>query len=100
MKIFNWDKEKNERQKFERGISFEEVVFCIKNSQILNVLEHPNKKKYKGQRMYVVAINNYAYIVPFIDRENERFLKTIFPSRKYTSIERKSRMPQIQGVQG
>ncbi len=50
--------------------------------------------------MYVVAINNYAYIVPFIDSENERFLKTIFPSRKYTSIERKSRMPQIQGVQG
>ena len=100
MKIFNWDNEKNERLKLERGISFEEVVFCIENGQILNVLEHPNKKKYKGQRMYVVAINNYAYIVPFIDSENERFLKTILPSRKYTSIERKSRMPQIQGVQG
>ncbi len=50
--------------------------------------------------MYVIAINNYAYIVPFIDSENERFLKTIFPSRKYTSIERKSRMPQIQGIKG
>ena len=36
--------------------------------------------------MYVVAINNYAYIVPFIDGENERFLKTIFPSRKYTKL--------------
>ncbi len=86
MKIFNWDNEKNERLKFERGISFEEVVFCIENGQILNVLEHHNKEKDKGQRMYVVAINNYAYIVPFIDLENERFLKTIFPSRKYTKL--------------
>ena len=43
---------------------------------------------YKGQRMYVVAIDNYAYIVPFVDDENERFLKTIFPSRKYTKIYR------------
>ncbi len=86
MKIFNWDNKKNERLKFERGISFEEVVFCIENGQILNVLEHPKKKKYKGQRMYVVAINNYAYIVPFIDSENERFLKIKFPSRKYTKL--------------
>ena len=86
MKTFNWDNKKNERLRIERGVSFEEVVFCIENGQILDVIEHPNKEKYKGQRMYVVAINNYAYIVPFIDGENERFLKTIFPSRKYTKL--------------
>ena len=86
MKTFNWDNKKNERLRIERAVSFEEVVFCIENGQLLDVIEHPNNKKYKGQRMYVVAINNYAYIVPFIDGENERFLKTIFPSRKYTKL--------------
>ncbi len=31
-------------------------------------------------------IYNYAYIVPFIEKEDEIFLKTIFPSRKYTRM--------------
>ncbi len=86
MKTFNWDNEKNEKLKSEREVSFEEVVFCIENDQLLDVLEHPNQKKYRGQKVYVVAINDYAYIVPFVDYENERFLKTIFPSRKYTKL--------------
>ena len=86
MKLFNWDNEKNEKLKKERGVSFEKVLFCIKNDQLLDVIEHPNQKMYKGQRMYVVAIDNYAYIVPFVDDGDERFLKTIFPSRKYTKI--------------
>ena len=86
MKTFNWDNEKNEKLKLERSVSFEEVVFCIEKGQLLDVLEHPNQKKYKGEKVYVVEIKDYAYIVPFIDYENERFLKTIFPSRKYTKL--------------
>lgn len=86
MKIFNWDNEKNEKLKLERGISFEEIVFCIENDQLLDILEHPNQKKYKGQKVYVVAVGDYAYIVPFIDYNNERYLITAFPSRKYTKI--------------
>ena len=84
MKTFNWDNEKNEKLKLERGVSFEEVVFCIENDQLLDVLEHPNQKKYTGQKVYVVAIDNYAYLVPFVDHNNERYLITVFPSRKYT----------------
>ena len=82
--IFNWDEEKNKKLQAERGVSFEDVVLAIDDGRLLDVLEHPNPKKYEGQRLYVVAVNQYAYIVPFADRGNERFLKTIFPSRKYT----------------
>ncbi len=86
MKSFNWDPDKNEMLKKERGISFEHVIFAIENNQILDVLEHPNPEKYGAQKLYVVSIENYAYIVPFIDRGDERLLKTIFPSRKYTRL--------------
>ncbi|MBU0710795.1 BrnT family toxin [bacterium] len=86
MKIFNWDNDKNEKLKVERGVSFEQVVLCIENEQLLDIIEHPNKEQYKNQKMYVVEIDNYAYIVPFVDKNNERFLKTVFPSRKYTKL--------------
>jgi uncharacterized DUF497 family protein len=84
--IFNWDEDKNKKLQIERGVCFEEVVLAIEDGRLLDVLEHPNQKKHGGQRLYVVAVNQYAYIVPFADRENARFLKTIFPSRKYTKI--------------
>lgn len=32
----------------------------------------------------VIEINNYAYVVPYVEKEGKIFLKTIFPSRKYT----------------
>ena len=86
MKIFNWNDEKNLSLKKERGISFEEIIFAILNDQLLDILEHPNKELYKEQKLYVVALDDYAYVVPFIERDEEIFLKTIFPSRKYTSI--------------
>ena len=86
MRIFNWNSEKNERLKRERDVSFEEVIFCIEKGQLLDVLEHPDPERHGRQKLYVVAIDNYAYIVPFVDYDNERFLKTIFPSRKYTKL--------------
>ena len=86
MKLFTWDPEKNKMLKKKRGVSFEHVVFAIENEQLLDVLEHPNPEKYKGQRLYLVEIENYAYIVPYIDHGDERVLKTIFPSRKYTKL--------------
>jgi len=86
MKIFNWSEDKNKTLKKERNISFEEIVFAILNDQLLDILEHPNTEHYADQKLYVVALNDYAYIVPFIEREDEIFLKTVFPSRKYTRI--------------
>lgn len=84
MKYFTWDNDKNEKLKEERGISFEEVVFHIERGDVLDVLENPNQEKYKGQRIFVIYIEGYAYLVPFIETESEVNLKTTIPSRKAT----------------
>lgn len=70
--------------KLEREVSFEEVVDAIEEGRLLDVIEHPNKKKHPGQKELVVEIDEYAYVVPFVEDENKVFLKTIFPSRKAT----------------
>lgn len=84
MKYYTWHTGKNELLKKDRKISFEEVVFCIENGGILDVADNPNQEKYKGQRMFIVNMGNYAYLVPFIEKEQEVILKTIIPSRKAT----------------
>ena len=84
MKYFSWNEEKNELLKGERQISFEDVVFYIEQGFLLDVLDHPNQEKYKGQKIFVVQIDDYAYLIPFIEDEHEVFLKTIIPSRKAT----------------
>jgi len=84
VKFFTWDNEKNEKLKRERGISFEEIVFHIERGDILDVLEHPNQEKYRGQRIFVMKVEGYAYLVPFVEAEDVVILKTIIPSRKAT----------------
>lgn len=84
LKPYVWNEEKNQRLKAERNISFEEVVSSIAGGNILDIVEHPNQEKYKGQRIFIVNISNYAYLVPFVETETEIFLKTIIPNRKAT----------------
>jgi uncharacterized DUF497 family protein len=84
MKYFSWNEEKNEILREERQVSFEDVVFYIEQGFLLDVLEHPNQEKYKGQKIFVVQMDNYVYLVPFIEDDREVFLKTIIPSRKAT----------------
>jgi uncharacterized DUF497 family protein len=84
MKYFVWDNEKNRLLKADRNISFEDIVFHIEKKHILDIVEHPNQEKYKGQKILVVNVENYAYLVPFVESEQEIFLKTVIPSRKAT----------------
>lgn len=84
MKYFSWSEAKNKRLLVERGISFEDIVLYIEKGFLLDVLEHPNPEKYPGQKIFVVQIEAYVYLVPFIESEDEVFLKTIIPSRKAT----------------
>ena len=84
MKHFAWNEEKNALLKIERQVSFEDVVFYIEMGFLLDVLEHPNQEKYKEQKIFVVQVEDYVYLVPFIEEEREIFLKTIIPSRKAT----------------
>jgi uncharacterized DUF497 family protein len=84
MKYFSWNSDKNQLLKKERNISFEEVVFHIEKKRVLDIVEHPNQEQYKGQKIFIINIHNYAYLVPFVESEEEIFLKTIIPSRKAT----------------
>ena len=84
MKLFEWDDNKNEILKSTRNISFEEIVFYIANDFVLDVVPHPNPSKYLNQRMFIINIDHYAYLVPFIEENEIIYLKTIIPSRKAT----------------
>ena len=84
MKYFDWDIGKDARLKAERGVSFDEIVFCLMQGGLLDVLTHPDQEKYPGQRILVVNVGDYACLVPFVESEEAIFLKTIIPSRKAT----------------
>lgn len=81
MKYLHWSFEKNELLKRERGISFEEIAYLIVSGLVIGIEENPG---YPNQKMYVLEIDNYAIIVPYVENDDEIFLKTAFPSRKYT----------------
>lgn len=82
MKGYDWNREKNEILKIKGGISFEEIVFHIENGDELDVYPHPNQERYPNQLISVVAVNDYLYLVPYVESEDVVFLKTITPSRK------------------
>jgi hypothetical protein len=84
MKVYTWSVEKNEQLMMERGISFEEIVVNIQQGNELDILEHPNPRRYPGQRISVVLVDDYVFLVPFVETEQEIFLKTVIPSRKAT----------------
>lgn len=84
MKFMAWDPDKNERLKWERRISFEEVIDAIIDEQVIGRFPHPNQERYPRQQIYVVALDEYVYIIPFVEDEEKIFLKTIYPSRKFT----------------
>ena len=83
-KTYNWNAEKNQMLIQERGISFERVLFEISMGNEVAVVMHPNQERYPGQMISVVAVDDYIYLVPFVETESEIFLKTIIPSRKAT----------------
>lgn len=84
MKLINWNPTKNQLLIEERGVSFEDVVSALQSGGLLDDMAHPNTEKYLHQRMFIVSINDYAYLVPYIENDEEIFLKTIIPSRKAT----------------
>ena len=84
MKPFRWNHDKNEELKVGRGISFEEIVLAIEANGILDVVRHPNSGKYPNQLVYIVALDGYVHLVPYIEEAEYYFLKTIIPSRKAT----------------
>ncbi len=84
MKTYRWSEKKNEQLKQSRGISFEDVVLALESGGLLDVLAHPNPRRYPNQKVLVVAVMEYVYLVPHVEEPSYVFLKTIIPSRKAT----------------
>ena len=77
----DWDEEKNQKLIATRNVSFEDATRCILEGRILDTLKNANRS---GQYYFVLSINKYVYVVPFVVANNGIiFLKTIFPSRKF-----------------
>ena len=82
MKQINWNAENNQLLMSERGVSFEDVLFALQCGRLFDDLVHLNNEKYPNQRMLVVEIDGYAWLVPYVENEEEIFLKSVIPSRK------------------
>ena len=85
MNTFRWDNEKNALLKKNRGVCFEQVVILMERGDVLDTIEHPNQDRYSGQKIATVMIDNYVYLVPYVENNEEIFLKTIIPSMKVTN---------------
>jgi uncharacterized DUF497 family protein len=85
MNVFRWDNEKNEMLRENRGVCFEQVVVLMERGDVLDTIEHPNQDRYPGQKIAIIRIDDYAYLVPYLEKSEELFLKTIIPSRKATN---------------
>ena len=81
---YEWDPEKNEWLKKERGVSFEQIIFHLSKGDLWKVADHPDQEKHPDQKIYFVLMDDYIYLIPHNIKENHIFLKTIIPSRKAT----------------
>ncbi len=84
MKPFRWQPAKNALLSHQRGVSFEEITVAVEAGGLLAIVPHPNPAKYPRQKIMVVEVAGYAFLVPFVEEKDHFFLKTIIPSRKAT----------------
>lgn len=82
MKSVKWNEEKNQLLIIQRKLSFEMVLEKMLNQEILARKSHPDTKRYPHQFIFVVELEGYICYVPFVENDDEIFLKTIIPSRK------------------
>jgi len=82
MKYFDWDDILNNILKENRNISFEEIVISIANNKLLDTVEHPNKLKYPNQKMFIVEVREFAFVVSFIEDDEKYFLKKFIQAEK------------------
>lgn len=87
---YEYDPQKNLKLLQERGIGFEDVIAVLEDKGAITVLDHPNKAKYPHQKIYVIEMSGYCYLIPFEKRGNKTILKTVYPSRKITRLYQKT----------
>jgi len=84
-KEFRWNELKSERLKKVRGVSFEEIV----KAKVVGLKDHPNLNH---QRIIFFEYKNKIWLAPFVENEKEMFLKTLYPSRKYTKMHQRGEL--------
>ena len=77
MKQIKWSPLKNEKLKKTRGVSFEEII----NAKLIGIKKHPSRK---DQNIMLFEYKEYVWVTPYVVEKDYIFLKTLFPSRKYT----------------
>jgi uncharacterized DUF497 family protein len=82
VKYLDWDNEKNDWLIKTRGISFEMCQAALEQGCL--VANIPSAHPRTHQKKLYILINNYVYIVPYVEDEQKIFFKTIYPSRKAT----------------
>ncbi len=88
---FDWNPKKNEWLKKTGNISFEQVIFHLSQGDVWKITDHPDQKKYPGQKIYFILVEEYIYMIPYVIQKDCIFLKTIIPSRKATKVYQKER---------
>lgn len=79
MKDIRWSQLKSDRLKRIRGVSFEEII----SSELIDVKIHPKRL---NQNIILFKHKSYIWIVPYVEEKEYVFLKTLYPSRKYTKL--------------
>jgi len=80
--MYKWNEDKNSILKSQRGFSFDDVLYKIKEDGVLDNYKHPNVEKYPSQYIYVIELGGYIHYVPYVYEGDDIFLKNIIPSRK------------------
>jgi len=85
MKDIRWSPLKSERLKTIRGVSFEELI----SSELVSVKKHPKRT---DQNIMLFKYKGYIWVVPYVEEKDYIFLKTLYPSRKFTKLYKKGKI--------
>ena len=65
-----------------RDISFEMCQAALEQGYLLAIIS--NKHPRNHQKKLYILLNDYVYVVPYVEDEYKIFFKTMYPSRKAT----------------
>ena len=85
MKEIRWNLLKSERLKHARGASFEEVL----QARLIAIKKHPKKEH---QNIMLFEYKGYIWVIPYVEDDQQIFLKTLYPSRVYTKMHRRGEL--------
>lgn len=85
METIKWNPLKSERLKRTRGVSFEEILL----SKFIGMKDH---HAHVHQKIMLFEYKGYVWLVPFVETNGVIFLKTLYPSRKYTKLYKRGKI--------